>query len=151
LYLGQFATLDWHLGRLAIAVDATPLTSLTTCDPERMADGRLTIQPGVEYLRLDWSLDELMGLYLLGQCPEQYTLRSEAVWLEVRGCRGELSMSRLPECDFAFRRAIAAGANLKDATARAIDTDDSFDPGKTILDMLHAGLLTGIVLAGNEG
>jgi hypothetical protein len=73
-YLAQFATIDWHLGRLAVA----------TNDPSVV-------------LRLDWSLDELMTFFLSDQAPEAYTLRSETVWLEVRGARGELSLTRTGE------------------------------------------------------
>jgi predicted CoA-binding protein len=70
-YLAQFATIDWHLGRLAIGTDDPPVV-----------------------LRLDWSLDELMTFFLTGEAPESYTLRREPVALEVRGARGELSLRR---------------------------------------------------------
>jgi hypothetical protein len=70
-YLAQFATIDWHLGRLAIATDDLPVV-----------------------LRLDWSLDELMTFFLSDQAPDAYTLRTETVWLELRGARGELSLDR---------------------------------------------------------
>lgn len=70
-YLAQFATIDWHLGRLAIATDDPPVV-----------------------LRLDWSLDELMTFFLSDQAPDAYTLRTETVWLELRGARGELSLER---------------------------------------------------------
>lgn len=70
-YLAQFASIDWHLGRLAIA----------TCDP-----------PVV--LRLDWSLDELMTFFLSDQAPDAYVLRAETVWVELRGARGEVSLRR---------------------------------------------------------
>jgi hypothetical protein len=73
-YLAQFATIDWHLGRLAIATDDPPII-----------------------LRLDWSLDELMTFFLSAQAPDAYTLRAETVWLELRGARGELSLERRSE------------------------------------------------------
>jgi hypothetical protein len=70
-YLAQFATIDWHLGRLAIATDDPPVV-----------------------LRLDWSLDELIAFFLSDRAPDSYALREETVWLEVRGARGELSLAR---------------------------------------------------------
>ena len=73
-YLAQFAAIDWHLGRLAIATDDAPVT-----------------------LRLDWPLDELMTFFLSGQAPEAYELHAESVWLEVRGARGEVSLRRTGE------------------------------------------------------
>lgn len=73
-YLSQFAELEWHLGRLALAVDDSPHT---------------------HYVHLDWSLDELIGVYLTESAPDQFTLRREDVWLEIRGLRGMLEMSRV--------------------------------------------------------
>jgi hypothetical protein len=70
-YLGQFAAIDWHLGRLAIATDEPPVV-----------------------LRLDWSLDELMTFFLSDRAPDTYELRAETVLLELGGARGELSLRR---------------------------------------------------------
>jgi hypothetical protein len=81
-YLAQFVELEWHLGRLALA------TSDST---------------HVHYLRLEWALDELMAIFLADRVPEQFTLRHEDVWLEVRGVRGELEMTRLAQSEFVAR------------------------------------------------
>jgi hypothetical protein len=81
-YLPQFAELEWHLGRLALATDDSP---------------------NVHYLHLDWSLDELIGVYLADSAPEAFALRREPVWLEVRGLRGTLEMHRLTVDDFLER------------------------------------------------
>jgi hypothetical protein len=45
-YLEQFATIDWHLGRLAIAADA-PAITLDGCHSDRIADVRLRLQSGL--------------------------------------------------------------------------------------------------------
>ena len=81
-YLTQFAELEWHLGRLALATE---------------------ISANVHYVHLDWALDELMGMYLTDSAPGQFFLRREEVWLEVRGRRGELHMNRLTHVDFVAR------------------------------------------------
>jgi hypothetical protein len=81
-YLAQFAGLEWHLSRLALATE----------------DSR-----NVEYLHLDWALDELIGFYLTDTAPDEYALRQEDVWLEIRGLRGELHMNRLTAEEFAGR------------------------------------------------
>lgn len=73
-YLTQFAEIDWHLGRLALATDDSPRRHV---------------------MHLDWSLDELMTIFLTEDAPEQFALRREDVWLEIRGLRGELRMTRL--------------------------------------------------------
>jgi len=81
-YLAQFAELEWHLGRLALATEASA---------------------NVQYIHLDWTLDELIGFYLADIAPDEYALRQEDVWLEVRGLRGELQMNRLTGEEFASR------------------------------------------------
>jgi len=81
-YLSQFAELEWHLGRLAVATEDSP---------------------HVHYLHLDWSLDELIGVYLTDSAPEAFALRQENVWLELRGLRGTLEMHRLTLDDFLGR------------------------------------------------
>jgi hypothetical protein len=90
-YLSQFAELEWHLGRLALATEQSA---------------------NVQYLHLDWALDELIGMYLTDSAPDQFALRQEDVWLEIRGLRGELQMNRLIREEFARRVAAQpAGAH----------------------------------------
>jgi hypothetical protein len=81
-YVAQFAELEWHLGRLALAIDESA---------------------NMEYIHLDWTLDELIGFYLTDTAPDEYALRREDVWLEIRGLRGELQMNRLTDAEFARR------------------------------------------------
>jgi hypothetical protein len=81
-YLSQFAELEWHLGRLALATDDSP---------------------NVHHLHLDWSLDELISVYLSDSAPDAFALRQEDVWLEVRGLRGVLEMRRLTKEAFLAR------------------------------------------------
>jgi hypothetical protein len=91
-YLTQFAELEWHLGRLALATEHSV---------------------NVHYVHLDWALDELIGLYLTDTAPEEYALRHEDVWLEIRGLRGALQMNRLGGEEFARRVAAQpTGAHL---------------------------------------
>jgi hypothetical protein len=146
-YLEQFATLDWHLGRLAIAVDAAPIQTLAGSDPARLADACVTLQPGTAYVALDWSLDEVVRFYLAGDAPNQYELRHEPVWLELRGCRGELWLNRLPKGDYVFRQAVADGATLGHAAEFAVRADADFEPGASMLAMLHECLVTGVTRA----
>lgn len=87
-YLSQFAELEWHLGRLALATDHSA---------------------NVQYLHLDWALDELIGMYLTDSAPDEFALRHEDVWLEIRGVRGELQMNRLIREEFARRVAAQPG------------------------------------------
>jgi putative DNA-binding protein len=83
-YLQQFAELEWHLGRLALATEDSP---------------------NVHYLHLHWSLDELIGVYLADSVPDTFALRAEDVWLAIRGLRGTLEMERLVMEEFLRRSA----------------------------------------------
>jgi hypothetical protein len=89
-YLSQFAALEWHLGRLALATEDSP---------------------HVRHLHLDWSLDELIGVYLSNSAPDRFLLRNEDVWLEIRGLRGSLELQRLAPDDFLRR---AHGQSVRD-------------------------------------
>ena len=81
-YLAQFAELEWHLGRMALATEESE---------------------NVRHIHLDWTLDELIGFYLTDAAPDKYALRQEDVWLEIRGLRGELQMNRLTREEFTCR------------------------------------------------
>ena len=89
-YLEPFARLEWQLGRLALAVEQPAL------DAER--------HTGVAYLHLTWPVDALISVFLTGTEPDQFELRPEDIWLEVRGSRGELRMTRLSPEEFARHR-----------------------------------------------
>jgi hypothetical protein len=148
-YIGQFAMVDWHLGRLAIAVDAVPLDTLTDCDPTRLANTRATLQTGTEYVALDWPLDELLRFFLAGDAPSRYALHNEPVWLELRGSRGELRLNRLTKGDYLFRQAVARRSTLGRATVLALRADESFEPVRAVRAMLDAGLVTEAAQAGS--
>jgi putative DNA-binding protein len=143
-YVGPFATIDWHAGRIAIAADAPAITSLAGCEPARIGDASLALQDGVAYVEAQWSLDELMSFYLSGTAPDEYVLRSEPAFMEVRGSRGELRIQRLACGDFIFRSALARGATLADAAAAAVDADETFAPAHAVTRLLGEGLVTGV-------
>jgi hypothetical protein len=143
-YLGQFAALEWHLSRLALAVEGPTMTDLSSIDAQRVADVRLALQPSLHYLRLDWGLDRLISLYLTDSEPRSYVLDVNETWLELRGVRGELRMNRLPRAEFTFRSALLAGETLGDAAIAAIATEPVFAPGPALVALLSEGLVTAI-------
>ncbi|MGE3342872.1 MAG: DNA-binding domain-containing protein [Vicinamibacterales bacterium] len=75
-YLAPFAELEWHAGRLALATESSP---------------------HVHYLHLDWPVDELLTCYLTDTAPDRFVLSPCDTWLEVRGRRGELFLTRVEE------------------------------------------------------
>jgi len=152
-YLGQFAALEWHLGRLSLAVDSPGPrpADLSAFDPAALSEARLALRPGHQLLAADWAIDELMTLYLTDKAPDQFVLQAKEVWLEFRGCRGELHMNRLTQADFVFRAALATGRTLGDAAVSALDVDSAFDPGRALLAVLDEGLVATIEARPKEG
>jgi hypothetical protein len=152
-YLGQFATLEWHLGRLSLAVDLPGPNgaALSAFDPGALTDATVTLQPGVEFLSAQWAIDELMSLYLSDQAPDRFTLDTGDEWLELQGCRGELRMTRLTHSDFAFRAGLAAGRMIGDAALSALEIDPAFDAGGALLNLLDEGLIVTIDAPRAEG
>jgi Putative DNA-binding domain len=152
-YLGQFAALEWHLGRLSLAVDLPSLSAadLSGFDPGALTDAKVTLQPGVQFLSAQWAIDALMSLYLADQAPDRFTLQAGDAWLELRGSRGELRMNRLAQADFAFRAALADGQLLGDAALSAIEVDSAFDPGRALLTVLDERLIVTIETRPVEG
>jgi putative DNA-binding protein len=141
-YVGQFASLDWHLGRVAIAADAPAITSLAHYDPARIAEARMTLQDGVAYIHVNWPLDELVSFYLSGCAPDAYTLPTESVFLEIRGSRGDLRMQRLAQGEFVFRSALSRGSTLGEAASAAADLDAAFNPIDAVPRVLGEALVT---------
>lgn len=152
-YLRQFAQLEWHLSRLSLAVEAPPVNSVSVneIDPDALADATVVLQPGVHYLHEEWAIDELMSLYLADTAPDRFVLQPGDVWLELRGARGELRMTRLAHPDFIFRAALACGRSLGDAVISALEIDGGFDAGRALLDLLGQGLVVTIDAAPGDG
>jgi hypothetical protein len=114
---------------------------LSAISAAALVDGKLTLQPGVHYVRTDWAIDELMSLYLAKRAPDQFVLQPGTVWIELRGVRGEISMHRLSQSDFVFRSALAAGHALGDAAQSAVEINEAFDAGQALIALLGEGLV----------
>jgi hypothetical protein len=145
-YLRQFSELEWHLSRLSLAVDGPALTpaDLRASDAEALAGSSVVMQPGLHYAHADWTIDELISLYLADNAPDRFSLQPGDIWLELRGARGELRMNRLTHPVWFFRSALAARGTLGDAAAAALEIDAEFDAGRAFLDLIADGLLVRI-------
>lgn len=143
-YLGEFAGLEWHSSRLALAIELPPICDLSAVDPAHLAETPLAIQPGVHHLHLHWGLDHVIAFYLTDSPPDTYSLEAADVWLEIRGARGQLQMNRMTCGGFAFRAALTAGAPLGDAAMAAVDAEPAFDVGQALMALLSEGLVTAI-------
>jgi hypothetical protein len=145
-YLLSFAELEWCLGHVAIEVDepGIPQEAFRAIAPELLPDQTLLLRPGVRYLAAEWPVDDLMKLYLAETAPEYLSFEPAAVWLEIRGARGEFSLTRLAFCEFLFRQSVREGNSIGAAAERALDGDPSFDPATALACLIASGLVTGI-------
>lgn len=145
-FLEQFATLEWHIARVSLAVDRPPLPieRLQALEPDALATASLSLQPGVHYQRADWSIDELFSCYLSDVVPEQFTLTPGDTCIEVRGARGTLHLERLTSGEYSFRSALATGLSLADAVALASASDPSLDAAHALIGLIAGGLVAAI-------
>ena len=143
-YLRSFATLEWHLSRLSLAVTQPALSQgdLSSLDPGTLADVSVTMQPGVHYVHAHWNIDTLIRLYLTASAPDQFTLERGDAWIELRGARGDLRINRLNRASYTFRSALSAGQPLGDAAVSALDLDTTFDAGRALVTLITDGLVT---------
>ncbi len=145
-YLRAFAEFEWHVGDVSVAVARRPLPldALSQADFASPTDFGLTVQPGVRYLEAAWPVDTLLTFYLADSAPAELAFAPEAVWLEIRGARGDFHFKRLDAADFRFRRTLAEGRSVADAADAALDTNAAFAPGLALTTLMAEGLATGI-------
>lgn len=145
-YLQTFADLDWHLGRLAVAIDLHPIEHAAWAEvpPGAVAEAFVTLQPGTHYVHADWPIDEIFGAWLANSVPAGLRLADASVWIEARGARGSFRLNRMTEGEFEFRVALSRGASLRQAAERAIDIDPTCDPARALSSLIEARIVTGI-------
>lgn len=141
-YVEDFSKLEWAVGQVAIAVErqALSLAQLKDCDPDRLLDSTVTMQPGLRYLASSWPVDDLLKIYLSDDRPDRYELVPVNVHLEIRGARGSFGFNRLDTADFAFRAHLCSGHCIESAANRAMECNTAFDPGKALAQLFGAGL-----------
>jgi hypothetical protein len=144
-YAGKFAELEWYIGKVAIAVSGVPVTveELSCVDADALPDTLLELQPGLRYLSASWPVDELMMLYLSENVPDRFELSPAEVRIEVHGARGEFHLCRLDPAEAAFRKAISEGWSIGNAAGAALEVGAGFDPGRALVALIAAGLVTG--------
>lgn len=143
-YVRAFAILEWHVGRVSVAVDgpALSLANLATADPASLMASSVIFQPGVVYMTTEWPVDALMRIYLSDQVPPQFHMSPATTHVEVRGARGALHVTSLPPATSAFRSLLQSGSAIGVAAEAALDLDPQFDPGRALIDLCDLSLLT---------
>ena len=145
----SLAKLEWHLGHIAIAVDACPIDmrALATIDAALLPEAQLKLQSGVRYLDLDWPADELMKLFLSGSEPERFHIEPDPVFIELRGARGTFQINRLYRAAFAFRATLAAGLSIGAAAEHALEVDPNIDVGAALVSLVSENLAVAVDLS----
>jgi hypothetical protein len=148
-YLESFAALEWAVAQVSIAIDYSRLSwpDLAHVGAELLMESPLALQPGLRYVRSSWRVDELMTMYLRDAVAERLVLPQSDTFIEVRGARGTVALTRLDAAAFTFRRELAAGRTIADAAGLALEWDTSFDPGEALRQLVHAGLVTRVAEA----
>lgn len=151
-YLESFAALEWAVGRASIAIDHPSISwsDVGRIGSDRLVDAVLSLQPGLSYLHSAWGVDQLMTTYLSGIEPERFVLPESGTFIEVRGARGTVSVTRVEGVTFTFRRELAGGRSLGDAVGSALELDSTFDAGDALRVLVHAGLVTAAAVLGQE-
>lgn len=142
-YVEAFAELDWQLGRLSVSVDVATLdpARLAALGPHVLADAVLALQDGTCYIRSDWPIDMLMQIFLGESAAVHTRLMPQPVWLESRGNRGCVSITRLAEAEWEFRHALQQMRPIGVAVERAWQFDPKFDPGVALANLFAAALV----------
>lgn len=140
-YLSEFATLEWHVGHVAVAIDrrALSLEDFSSVHADALPETRLALQPGLRYVQASWPVDELLKLYVSDAAPDSYTFEPAEVRIEVRGARGEFRLDRLDTGAWVFRKSISEGLPLGDSAGRALDADPAFDARHALAALVTGG------------
>lgn len=145
-YIADVARLEWALGTVAVAVGETPIDigRLASWPPERLADLRLRLQPGLFYVEAAWPVDDLVRIRLSDGAPDRLQFTPAAVALEIRGARGEFRVGRLDAAELTFRSWLATGQTLGAAIEAALSVDPEFDVSAALAAVFADGLVVEI-------
>ena len=151
-YVAAFAELEWAVGQVSIAVARPALAwpDIARIAPDDLLGTRLVLQPGLRYRRADWPVDELLTMYLRDAVPDTFVLPPEATCVEVRGARGVLRIDRIDPGTCAFRTALLDGLAIGDAAEAALDCDERFEPGRALIALASAELVTAVAAPQKE-
>jgi hypothetical protein len=151
-YLRDFAELERRFGQAAIDVDLPALSIAdVAASSDSFTDGLVALQPGLRYWHASWPVDQLLKIYLTDSAPDTCEIELGSVYLEVRGARGEVNVTRLSLGEFTFRSELRDGIRLGEAVEHSARIDPAFDPRQAFLTLVHERLVTGIDVPSTAG
>jgi len=140
-YLADVARLEWAMQRALHAPDASPLPirAIQGVAPDLAASLTITIEPSVTLLPSRYPIDRIWHANQTAE-PEPVNLADGGARLEIRRYGDAVVFCKLEPAAFAFRHALARGADLAAATAEALAADPSFDLGSALVTLFRDGL-----------
>lgn len=141
-YLADVARLEWAMQRALHAPDTSPLPirAIQGVAPALAASLTLTIEPSVTLLPSRYPIDRIWHANQAGQTETVVNLADGGARLEIRRAGADVVFSQLDPAIFAFRHALAHGADLAAATAEGLAADPSFDLGPALVTLFGDGL-----------
>ncbi len=142
-YLADVARLEWAMQRALHAPDAIPLPirAMQGVAPELAASLTLTIDPSVTFLFSRYPIDRIWRANRADEPePAVVDLAAGSAWLEIRRFGDDVIFRAIELPVFAFRHALARGADLAAATAEALAADPAFDLASALTALFADGL-----------
>jgi hypothetical protein len=146
-YLPDVARLEWAMARALDAADEPPLgaETLRACGPESAGGLGFRLDPSLALLASPWPIDAIWHANQPGANEgTAVDLRAGGVTLEIRRLGDDVVFRALAPAVHSFRRALAAGERLGDATERALALERQFDLSQALADLVEEGLITGV-------
>jgi len=145
-YLPDVARLEWALNRALYADDAVRLDPrwLAAIPPDELGRLTLRLHPSVSLLESPWPVDRVWQANQPDADPHAtVSLDAGGVRLEVCRLDDDAAFRPLAAGTFAFRRALACGADLEHAVDIAHSADPEFDLTHALRKLLDDGLIVG--------
>ena len=142
-YLADVARLEWAMQRALHAPDVSPLSvrAIQGAAPALAAALTLTLDPSVSLLLSRYPIDRIWRANRPDVSePALVDLAAGGAWLEVRRRGDDVLLRALDPAVFAFRRALARGADLVAATEEALAEDPTFDLRSALAALFDDGL-----------
>lgn len=153
-YLPDVARLEWLMNVAAhapeaAALDAAALAGAAAADSARLC---ISFHPSLGFLASPFPVDAVWRANKPGAAGDgAVDLGAGGAALEVARRGGAVVMRRLEAGTLAFRAALAAGRDLREAAESALAADGNFDVTGGLLDLFRDRIVTGFALDPAKG
>ncbi len=149
-YLPDVARLEWAMNEALHASDAPRFdpARLAAVPPDDTPNLILRLDPALRLLASPWPVDDIWAANQPGSGPDaRVDLDAGGARLQVRRADDRVLFRRIDAASFAFRRALAEGERLADATDAALRADPGFDLTAALRALVSERALAGYEIA----